>query len=354
MKEIDLLIVGQGIAGINLSYIAKKKGLTCMHIHQSSPGESTKVAAGLINPITGRRFVKSWNIDTILPFAIKHYKELEDEFNINFTDRLHILRTFQNVAEENAWLAKSADPFLKEFLLDRLAFDKSKFSNKLKTVDLMGELQNCHRIKLSTLQDSYLNKLKLDDELIDEWVKLDDLRFHENSITYKSLSFKNIVFAEGWRSIYNSLWSHIPFAPSKGELFLVSAPDLKLNAAFKNTMFITPLGKDLYWVGATYEWKNYDPFVGEKMKEKLFTMLNNTLLCPYEIKAHLSGIRPSSKDRRPIIGPHHKYPHVYIFNGMGTKGSSLSPYYAHVLIDFIQEGKGIPFEVSTKRYPPSS
>ena len=140
MKAVDLLIIGQGIAGINLSYIAKSKGLSCLHLHRHSAGESTKVAAGLINPITGRRFVKSWNIEQFFPFALAHYQQMESEFSASFIDRLNILRTFRNLSEENTWLSKSADPFLKDFLLENLVFDKRAYAQRKGEYEHLGML----------------------------------------------------------------------------------------------------------------------------------------------------------------------------------------------------------------------
>jgi glycine/D-amino acid oxidase-like deaminating enzyme len=350
MKEVDLLIVGQGIAGINLSFLAKEKGLKCIHFHMPMLGEATKVAAGLINPITGRRFVKSWNIDAILPYAVRHYEKMEKDFGEIFLDRINILRTFKTVADENAWLAKSADPFLAEFLLEKLAFNKEAYAQKLKMPKLMGELKDCLRVRLTSIQEYYLKKLKEDGSLIEEKFDQKEITFDGSHILYRDIKAKNIIFAEGWRSMYNPLWEEIPFAPAKGELFIISAPNLKLNSAFKNTMFITPLGDDNYWTGATYEWQNYDPSPTEKMESRLLEMLENTLLSPYEIVAHLTGIRPSSKDRRPIIGPHKAHKNVFLFNGMGTKGSSLSPYYADKLLENIISQAEIPHNVSINRY----
>ena len=350
MKEIDLLIIGQGIAGINLSYIAKKRGLSCVHVHKSSLGESTNVAAGLINPITGRRFVKSWNIDTIFPYAVQHYKEMERTFKNTFLDEMNILRTFKTVSEENEWLAKSADPFLADFLLEKLVFDKEAYAQKLNLTTLMGELNKCLRIRLAAIQKEYLNFLKNEDEIIDEWFDFSQIEMHDDHVLYKNHKAKFVVFAEGWRSIYNDLWKDLPFAPSKGELFIVHSPELKLNSAFKNSMFVTPLGDDLYWVGATYEWQNYNTNKSDKMKSKLLKHLESSILSPYEIKEHLTGIRPSTKDRKPIIGAHHTHKNLLLFNGMGTKGSSLSPYYADKLVNYIILNEEIPIDVSVSRY----
>lgn len=350
MRKVDLLIVGQGIAGINLSYLAKKRGMTCLHFHTSSEGESTAVAAGLINPITGRRFVKSWNIENILPFAVKHYEEMGKFLNGTYLKRLNILRTFKASADENAWLAKSADPFLAQFLLEKVVFDRGAFAQKLELTELMGELKDCLRIELEQLQKDYLQYLKQNDLVINENYDLAEQTFDGNHINYKEIQASQVVFAEGWRAMYNPLWEEIPFAPAKGELLIIHSPELKLEAAFKNSMFITPIGNDRYWVGATYEWQNYDPQPTEKMKSRLLETLNATIKVSYEIESHLTGIRPSSKDRRPVIGRHKEHQGIYLFNGMGTKGSSLSPYYANMLLDDMQGNVEIAEDVCISRY----
>jgi glycine oxidase len=73
--KYDYLIVGQGIAGSTLAYMLRKKGKQVFIIDKFSPNSSSQVAAGLVNPITGRRIVKSWLADTALPFAFQFYEE---------------------------------------------------------------------------------------------------------------------------------------------------------------------------------------------------------------------------------------------------------------------------------------
>lgn len=350
MRKVDLLIVGQGIAGINLSFLAMNQGLSCHHIHCSTEGESTAVAAGLINPITGRRFVKSWNIENILPYAVQHYEDLGAFLNGQYLKRLNIIRTFKANADENEWLAKSADPFLAQFLLEKIVFDRGAFAQKLELSELMGELKDCLRIELARVQVDYHKYLIRNNLLTNEHYDLAEQTFDGNQIIYKDIQAKQIVFAEGWRAMYNPLWESVPFAPAKGELLIIHSPELKLNTAFKNSMFITPIGSDRYWVGATYEWQNYDPNTSDKMKTKLLKSLDATIKVPYKIEAHLTGIRPSSKDRKPIIGAHEKHKNVFLFNGMGTKGSSLSPYYARMLLANMQQNTEIDHEVSISRY----
>ena len=78
MRKVDYLIIGQGIAGTMIAFFAKKAGKKILVIDQSRPHSSSKIAAGLMNPITGRKFVKSWKIDDLLPFAIQTYQEFTE------------------------------------------------------------------------------------------------------------------------------------------------------------------------------------------------------------------------------------------------------------------------------------
>ncbi|MFN7116599.1 MAG: FAD-dependent oxidoreductase [Saprospiraceae bacterium] len=95
------IIVGQGIAGTLLSYFLLKAGQNVIIIDNHHIGSSSKAAAGIINPITGRHYVKSWRIDELLPFAEQTYHELEKLLQISIYHSRNVIRTFANVKEEN-------------------------------------------------------------------------------------------------------------------------------------------------------------------------------------------------------------------------------------------------------------
>jgi len=55
----DVLIIGQGICGTFLSWWLEQKGLSFIVIDEERPYTASRAAAGLINPVTGRRIVKT-------------------------------------------------------------------------------------------------------------------------------------------------------------------------------------------------------------------------------------------------------------------------------------------------------
>src|SRR5579863_6726260 len=75
MTRVDVLVVGQGICGTFLSWELDRAGLSYIVIDEDRPASASRAAAGLINPVTGRRFVKTWMIDELLPFVRVAYDE---------------------------------------------------------------------------------------------------------------------------------------------------------------------------------------------------------------------------------------------------------------------------------------
>ena len=83
-----------------------------------------------------------------------------------------------------------------------------------------------------------------------------------------------------------------------------------------------------------------------ELKSKLYE-----LVCiPYEIVNHTWGMRPTTHDRRPILGAHPDHESVIIFNGLGTKGVSLAPHFSKVLIEWLENDQPINKEVDIHRY----
>src|SRR5215210_7633736 len=88
---IDYLIIGQGLCGTFLSYYLLKAGKSVIVIDENKPCTASKVASGVINPVTGRRIVRTWRIEELLPFALVAYKELGNELGINVVKQCSVL-----------------------------------------------------------------------------------------------------------------------------------------------------------------------------------------------------------------------------------------------------------------------
>jgi flavin-dependent dehydrogenase len=89
--QVDTIIIGQGLCGTMLSWHLMKAGQQVMVIDESKPFSATKVASGVINPVTGRRIVRTWEIELFMPFAVNAYTELGKELGVHLIDQCNIL-----------------------------------------------------------------------------------------------------------------------------------------------------------------------------------------------------------------------------------------------------------------------
>jgi glycine/D-amino acid oxidase-like deaminating enzyme len=148
----------------------------------------------------------------------------------------------------------------------------------------------------------------------------------------------------------NPFFKYLPLDGTKGELFIIRAPDLDLDVIINTSVFILPLGNDLFKVGATYNWEDKSNTPTEEGKQELVERIKEIISCDFEIVKHFAGVRPTVKDRRPLIGTHAKYKNIHILNGLGTRGVMLAPALALDLYASIEEGKPLEKAVDIKRY----
>ena len=119
----------------------------------------------------------------------------------------------------------------------------------------------------------------------------------------------------------------------------------------KNQVFIVPQTDRNHWIGATADNQFQDGLPSHEGRHRLDTKLQSVLKVPYRVVEHRAAIRPTVKDRRPILGPHPRHLNLFIFNGLGTKGTSLAPLCSRWLADQLLFGTPIPAEVNIDRFP---
>ena len=176
------------------------------------------------------------------------------------------------------------------------------------------------------------------------------MEIKEDSVCYKGISAKRIVFCEGYGMVHNPFFNYLPMVGSKGELLSFEADNLQLDGVLKSDGFIAPMGGNAFKIGTTYDNDDKDPSPTSHGRQALIEKLKRLISCPYRITGQMAGIRPTVKDRRPLVGAHPKYNNLFILNGLGTHGALLAPYTATALYDFIENGKTIDKEMNISRH----
>ena len=319
-----------------------KKGHSVVVIDADTEGGASKIAAGIINPITGKRFVKSWRIDAFLPIARTTYKALETLLQIPIWQERVMIRTLKSVEEENQWLLRSGYddylPYCSDTIFTLKSSDRGvadmemgqwgKHIEVLQKYPSLAIVKQAAQVNVPAFIDRFKQYLASLNAFISNDFNYQELHIAENGVSYGDFSANKIIFCEGAKAINNPFFNALPFNPDKGELLIVKIPNFNLTQLFKHHITIAPLGDDLYWVGATNDWHFKDENPTEENRQIILKELREILNIPFAIVTHQAAVRPTVKDRRPFIGFHPDHPTLAIFNGFGTKGASLIPYWA--------------------------
>ncbi len=343
---IDFLIVGSGLAGICFADIALKNNKSIRVIENYSQNSSI-IAGGLYNPVILKRFSEVWQAQEQLTLADDVYQSFEQQLNIKLDFKLPIYRKLFSVEEQNNWFVAADKPLLAPFLSTDL-----HYRNYLGVHSPygFGEVLQSGYVDTGLLVKSFQTFLKSKDIFISSTFDYQQLKIDENYLEYDNLQYKNIIFAEGFGLLANPFFNQLPLDGTKGELLIIKCPNLNLDVIIKSSVFILPLGNDLYKVGATYNWEDKSATPTEEGKQELLTNLETILELDFEIVEHLAGVRPTVKDRRPMVGTHPKFKNLHVLNGLGTRGVMLAPAMAKALFEHIEYQTPLPKEIDIKRF----
>lgn len=331
--EFDYIIIGQGICGTVLSWNLLKAGKKVLVIDEPQKFSSTRVASGIINPVTGRRVVTTWMIEELLPFAWNAYSEIgndigetiiEQKNTIAFPPSAQMLETYQKRANE-------ANTFIQRF-----EEDEEQLHECFNFAFPAYAINPTYLIYLHPLLNSWRKKLIESNSLLEE--KFDDaqLIIHNNSVQYKNITAEKIIFCNGVNTFQNSYWKNLPYVFNKGQALIADIPNLPVSYIYKyGAVTFAPWYYNLWWIGSSYENDFETPEPTGIFYKSTVASLKNILKIPFTIKDHLAALRPAVIERRPFVGLHPNHSSIGIFNGMGTKGCSLAPYFAHQLTQYL-------------------
>jgi hypothetical protein len=103
VTEFDEIIIGQGLAGTTLAWHLLGRGRRVLVIDRAQVGTSSRLAAGLITPITGQRLTVSWRCREFLEQALSFYRQIESRTSTSFLHADGALRFWQNDREQQVF-----------------------------------------------------------------------------------------------------------------------------------------------------------------------------------------------------------------------------------------------------------
>jgi len=337
---IDFLIIGQGLSGSLLAWELMQRGCSVVIVDNGIENAS-KIAAGLINPITGMRLVKSEDTGMLLTEARICYSQLEGFFHEEFFRLKPMIRIFRSKEELIEAENRYKTPDYKEFI-NFIKSDDSHVSNFAAPFGYMEQNHTGYLLTRSLLD--YMKAFFISRKCY----RRASIEYHdihlEPTLHWQDIIPREVIFCEGYHAIKNPWFSWLPFQPVKGEILTIQhdaeLPDKILN--YGN--WLIPLKSDQIRVGATFDRENLNVHPTEEGKKKLLNGVNKLSpdLDHLSVIRHQANIRPCTLDRNPFIGHHPIYSQLAIFNGFGAKGSLQIPRYSKHFADYLLTG--IPLE----------
>lgn len=339
------LIIGAGLAGTCMAHRLLSRGIEVKIVDQGS-NYSSAVAAGMVNPMVFRRMNKSWRLDEFLPEAQAFYQDIERELQTQFYHPIVIRRFFSSDEERESWQSRSKDEAYEPYLA-KLTDSDLTHTAALNTYG-SGRVKNAFWVdaaKWVAQHMAYFNQrgvLEQQEFSAELWEP--KLR------KYDGETYHFVIFCMGYRQKEEQTFSYLPLQQTKGQTLLIESDQLSETESLNRKCFVLPYGEGRFRVGATYEFNNTTLHVTEAGKELL--LQNLASLGAYEpvVVEQAAGVRPTVLDRRPLLGEHPKYKHIFVFNGLGTKGYMMAPTLARELTAHILENAPLDSETNISRF----
>ena len=345
-KEYDFIIIGQGLAGTCLASEFLERGKTVLVFDSPTLPSSSMVAGGLFNPITGRNMVLTWKANILFPFLQRFYKNLENKLGERFIYNLPLYRPFATNEELNGWHGKSTEDRYAAFFefISSEPYHPDYVKNDLGGI-MLGQTGY---LNTKVLLENFRLLLKEKEIIVEEEFFPDKINFNAKSVVYKEYLASKIILCDGPTGFGNQLLDNIRFHPLKGEVLHLNI-NYSSNFILNRNGFILPRDGN-YVAGSNYDLTGTDWQTTTNARDEIKGKIDKILNIDYEIVDQKAGLRPTTHDRRPVIGLIPKHPQIGVFNGLGTKGVSLAPYFANQFADYLINGVEIEQEVHIGRF----
>ncbi len=345
MKKVDYIIVGLGIAGIAFCETLRKNKKNFV-VYDTGINHSTVVSGGVFNPVVLKRFTAVWKGSDFLEKAIPFYEEISKQLQVDLLEKTPIYRILNSIEEQNDWMVASDKKALFPFLSSEILKNEN---TAIKAPYGFGKVLECGKINPSKLISAYRNYLNNNNQLITEAFEHEKLQLKNDAVIYKDVSSTKIVFAEGASVVHNPFFPTDNFVGNKGEYILIKAPELQSEAILKGPLFIIPQGDNIYKVGATYSRDDFSKDATDEDRKAIVSKLEKMISCDYEVIDQIAGVRPTVKDRKPLLGSlEHKT--LLFFNGLGTRGILMAPLLSEWLYNFSEKNENLLSDVNIARF----
>jgi glycine oxidase len=321
----DILIIGQGLAGTLIGWECERAGLAFEIVDQGHATAATRVAAGIINPVTGRRLVKTWRVETLLPLARETYQRMGDALGVSLWRELRVRRLFADDVERAAFHRKRLTGELAPFVTE--AGDETGFW-----------IERAARVDLPTMLAAMRAR----------WEARGRLQVRRADPRVEQTQYAWVIDCTGNQGARGALVDVAPWEFSKGEVLGITVSGLDSDVVLNRRHWVMPSGREAAWVGATHESGVVDPTPTAEGRARLEGSARDLLGREFRVNDHRAGVRVTLPDKLPAAG--RTQTGIGVANALGGKGALFGPMLAAEWAKLIQFGTPLDSEFDVARF----
>ncbi len=348
-QRIDFLIVGQGLAGSLLAWRLLEAGQRIAIIDPGDLDTASRVAAGLVNPLAGRRLFLIHHAHERLEAARSLYGRLADEAGRPFYHETPLLRLFVSTGQQADWRKRRSDSGYRDFIDE--AVDHIRIPAGLHAP--LGGFYQRHTGWLDTtaLLDHLRQRFDSAGVLLREHFEHGSLDIGDKTVRWRHLRADGVIFCEGHMATANPFFAWLPFQLTRGEILTLESEKTLPREMINAGKWLLPLGRHRFRFGATYDREQLDSGPSAKGRDELLQAFKRLApgLADADVLDHRSGVRPNTRDKLPFLGRHPQHPRLWIFNGFGSRGSMMIPWYSRVFTDHLLHDRQLPADADIAR-----
>ncbi|MEQ9188085.1 MAG: FAD-binding oxidoreductase [Cryomorphaceae bacterium] len=333
---MKIIIIGSGLAGIALAEQLRRADCEVKILSQTLQKSSTSLATGMYNPVVFRRLNLSWMVEDLLPHAVDFYRLLEKKLGVTLFQPIKLAKRIPSKDYALLWEKRRANEPHSSYM----APIQSGF----------GEVKQAGMIDCALLKRAYEAHVEVEGDLINRALDYTELRFEANQVLIGDAPYDLLIFCEGPYGAENPYFNWLPFNVCRGEWVIIETSAPLTDRVLNNKTNVIPMGGNRYKLSSTYNWDELDWNPHEQDKESLLNDFKELFDGPFTLIEHRAGLRPTVADRRPYLGRHPVHKSLAIFNGLGSKGVMLAPYFAKQLADHLLHDTPLLPEVDIQRH----
>lgn len=345
-EKTDYIIVGGGLAGVSLALELVMRGKKIVLLDNPEPSASSRIAAGIIHPVVPKGVRLTWMGETLFPIIQPWYQEWEKRLNASFYQSLEGYQIHPNQETATFWQQRNTSDEMQNWI--------SPLSEK----NLPGisanhghtHIKHCARLNTNAFLNAAISWLKDKITLENCMFEHASLKKQDQRWQYGKHSADGVIFCEGIGVLENPWFHNLHFHPTAGDILTLKFDKELPQALYKNRSWLVPDGNGNWLAGSTFHKGSLETTAASEDAEKLMVQIRTWTTLPFSLLHHKRGVRPTVEGRRPYLGMHPKDTGIFIYNGLGSKGSSLIPWLSPMMADFINNGKKLNPEVDISRF----